>query len=159
MQALDALARMLTGTPRSTAKTAVTAIRELYRRTAERARQLARHAARTPHEAGRRELEALALAEREHADRMRRKVLALGGFPGDALDSEPRADAPSYWGRLVLDLEAHRDAVRDLLDAATAVTDSDLETALFLRQLAHEEDAHALRLRALIARSDPHALN
>ena len=65
----------------------------------------------------------------------------------------------NYWGRLVRDLEAHREAVQLFLEAATEITDEQPETADFLRRLALEEEIHAERLRALIARSDPQALD
>ena len=159
MGLMGKLTRVLIGDAEGEVEETIPRLREMYYRSVQRARQLARHAEMAPHEAGQRSLTELAAEEQDQAERLRRKVLELGGFAGDVQQAPEPTGTLNYWGRLVRDLEAHRDAIRRLIELATELSENQPETADFLRNLAREEELHAERLRALIARSDPQALN
>ena len=159
MSLLGKLTRVLVGDGEREIEEIIPRLRNMYTACAQRSRQMARHAELTPHEAGRLALVELAAEEKDLAERLRRKIMELGGFAGDVRQLPEPLGAMNYWGRLVRDLEAHREAVQLFLEAATEITDEQPETADFLRRLALEEEIHAERLRALIARSDPQALD
>ncbi len=159
MKRFEAVARALLSNGRGGSERLLARLRELYASAVQRHRWLVEHAELAPHEAGRRALQELAAEEKEQAERLRRLVSAVGGFAGDVPVPPPPQGACNYWGRLTQDLEAHRAAARDIRDQATTLVDEHPELAEALAALAREEEEHAARLRALIARSDPQALD
>ena len=134
-------------------------VRVFYTEAVHREHQLAQQAELAPHAAGRDGLRRLAEEEKEVAERLRRILARLGSFAGDVLRAPEQLGALNYWARLMQNLEAHREAVKAMLDEAALTTDGQPEIADELRQIARLEDAHCTRLRALIAKSDPQALD
>jgi hypothetical protein len=66
---------------------------------------------------------------------------------------------PSHWARLVQDLELLREARRRLLDAYAELNEVEPALAAELEDCGHHVEGHLHRLRSLIARADPQALN
>lgn len=121
---------------------------------------MAEHAAMAPNAMCEEELRSLA-ADHEALAHQLGKALAERGI--DAFTPAPRdVGAPSglnHWARLVQDLEGVRQARDALLEAATRIGDIDPPLGELLGALSRECEAHAIRLRGLIARADPQALN
>jgi hypothetical protein len=160
MSMIEKLSRVFLGADEAdTKEEAVPRLRRFYVGAAQRARQLAHHAELAPHEAGRTALQHLAGREQALADGLRRKILELGGFPGEAPPPPEPLGTLNYWSRLLHDLEGHREAVRQLLEEVAERTDDRPDLAEYLRGLARDEADHAEVLRDLIARSDPQALD
>jgi len=134
-------------------------VRRFYVDAMHRAAQLRAQAGTAPHAAGRDGLRQLAESEDEVARRLGKIIHDLGSFAGDVTRAPEPIGALNYWGRLAQALEAHKAAIKDLLDEATLITDSHPQLADELRALARIEDGHGARLRALIAKSDPQALD
>jgi rubrerythrin len=134
-------------------------VRLIYTAARHRQQQLRQQAEMAPHDAGRQGLLRIAEEEREVAEHLRRIIQSLGSFAGEVSHAPEQLGALNYWGRLVQVLEAHREAIKALLDEATRITDGQPELADELRAVARLEEGHAVRLRALIAKSDPQALD
>lgn len=66
---------------------------------------------------------------------------------------------PSHWARLVQDLEQLREVRRQLLDAYARLNEVDPALAGELEDCGHRVEGQLQRLRSLIARADPQALN
>jgi hypothetical protein len=138
---------------------ALAEVRRFYTGAMQRQRELERQSALAPHAAGRDGLLALAQEESAVADQFRRLIQGLGSFAGDVPKAPEPIGALNYWARLTQMLEAHRHAVAEMLDEATLLTDGQPELADELRRIAREEMAHGAKLRALIAKSDPQAID
>ena len=126
----------------------------------ERARRMAAHAALTPSATCEEELSALAA---DH-ERLAHQLGAAMTQRGVDVPSAPPRDAAAppainHWARLVQDLQGVRRARDALLEAATRIGDIDPPLGELLGALSRECEAHAIRLRGLIARADPQALN
>ncbi len=124
-----------------------------------RARCMRLHAEQAPNELSRAELARLADEDDAEADRVAAALTALGSQLITPEKPLPPADACNHWGRLVEDLQAHRSAVRRMREDAIHFAETMPEAASLFDRLCAAEQAHALRLRDLIARADPHALN
>ena len=125
----------------------------------ERARRLTHDAAQAPNDLAERAL--LQLAE-DHAglgNRMREMLAGrhIAVPPSD--DSPLPSMGPNHWARVVEDLQAQRTARGQLLELAARVNETDPELATALESLAAGVEAHLARLRSLIARADPHAID
>jgi len=103
-------------------------------------------------------LKELADAEETQAERLR-AALSAAGHAIPAVPASRSSGAPSHWARLVQDLEAHRMSARHLRELAVHFAEDLPSTADLFDQLCREEIGHCERLRALIARSDPQALD
>ncbi len=123
-----------------------------------RSARLAAHAAQAPTEAAELELRALAAAEGALAERFS-KTLSERQIAVPAAAIAPAAASENHWARLVQDLEAHREARSQLLEAASHVNEIDAELASRLEELSRAEEGHLVRLRTMIARADPQASN
>jgi hypothetical protein len=134
-------------------------VRVFYTAAVHREHQLREQAELAPHAAGRDGLRKLAEEEKEVIERLRRILHELGSFAGDVVRAPEPIGALNYWARMAQSLDAHRDAVKELLDESALVTDGQPEIADELRQIARFEDAHCAKLRALIAKSDPQAID
>jgi hypothetical protein len=66
---------------------------------------------------------------------------------------------PNHWARLVQDLEQLREVRRQLLDAYAQLNDVDPSLAAELEDCGGRVEGQLHRLRSLIARADPQALN
>jgi len=72
----------------------------------------------------------------------------------------PVTEVPlNHWARLVSCLDAHRATVEMLREAARTCGDELPATAALFEEWRDIEVMHCERLRALIARADPQALN
>ncbi len=126
----------------------------------DRARRMAEHAGLAPNTTCEVELRSLAADHERLADRLG-KALAERGIKVStpALREVGAPSGPNHWARLVEDLESIRQARSDLLEAATRIGDTDPSLGELLGALSRECEAHAVRVRGLIARADPQALD
>jgi bacterioferritin (cytochrome b1) len=120
--------------------------------------QLRRHAKRLRrHEEHRARLLAIAAREQEHARWLREAIERLGGQAPE-VPSVPR-DAETTWERLMIDLNAEKDAHEKLLRDAYALERDHPEIARLLLRIAEEEEAHQREIAQLLARVDRAALD
>jgi hypothetical protein len=105
------------------------------------------------------ELTSLAAEERSMAERLA-TALAEAGVPAPRAHEEPPSLAGNnHWARLTRSLDDHRAARRNFLELSIRLSDIDRQLANVLRDLCAEEVAHLERLRDMIARADPQALD
>jgi bacterioferritin (cytochrome b1) len=120
--------------------------------------QLRRHASRLRrHEEHRARLLAIAAREQEHARWLREAIERLGGQAPE-IPPVPR-DADTAWERLMIDLNAEKDAREKLLRDAYALERDHPEIARLLLRIAEEEEAHQREIAHLLARVDRAALD
>jgi hypothetical protein len=159
MGVLDKLSRLVAGSTVAPRYAAVDALSRCYVECAQRARGLALHADLAPHAYSAEALRELAAAEDTQAGRLRDALRAAGAEAPDLPDMPPLPGALKRWGRLVQDLETHRSSARRLRELAVHFADSLPATAALFDELCREESVHCERLRTLIARADPQALD
>lgn len=159
MSMLEKISRLVVGSRTATAHEATAALRQCYIDCAARADQLSRHAEMAPQAQGAEGLAELAAAEVKQAERLRDALRAAG----ENLPAAPAATLPpgalNHWARLVQDLEAHRASERRLRELAVHFAEALPDTATLFDELCREEHVHCERLRGLIARADPQALD
>jgi predicted transcriptional regulator len=134
-------------------------LRRLCAGFSERASRLAHDAAQAPNDLAERELTRLA---EDHAGlgKGMREILAGRHIDAPSLDESPTPSmGPNHWARLVEDLQDQRAARGQLLELVARVNESDPELAAALESLAGGVETHLARLRSLIARADPHAID
>jgi hypothetical protein len=154
---LDKLSRIVTGG--GAAQEATEALRQCCIGSVQRARQLRRHADLAPQAYSHEGLADLAAAEEKQAERLR-ETLQSTGTAIPAVPADPSAPgALNHWRRLVHDLEAHRLSARRLRELAVHFAETLPATAQLFDALCREETTHCERLRTLIARADPQALD
>jgi hypothetical protein len=159
MGVLEKLSRFIAGGEVAARFDAVEALTQCYRECTQRARRLARHAESAPHEFSASALRELAAAEAAQADRLQDALRAAGAAVPTVPDPSALPGALNLWGRLVQDLEAHRDSTRRYRELAVHFAESLPATAGLFDDLSREDALHGERLRGLIARADPQALN
>jgi len=116
------------------------------------------HAGQAPSPPARSGLSALAAEDADSAVRLHRLLTELGGpIPLVHAKKPEQSPAASHWARLCQDLDGHLAALARLNAARIRVDSPDLQTRI--EHLATREQNHVKRLRDLIARADPHALN
>jgi len=130
----------------------------------QRARALREHANLAPNHAARRELADLAGEEealgRDFVCRLEdlgARLDSEGGTERTATGAEPAG--PNHWARLVWDLDRHRESQASAQEAQVRLGGREPRLAAVLAQLARAEQVHTARLRGLIARADPQALD
>jgi hypothetical protein len=159
MGVLDKLSRLVVGGVAAASRDAVAALSSCYVECVRRARQLTRHAHMAPQPYSAEGLRELAAAEDRQAEALHQALLAAqAAIPSVALESPP-ADALNHWGRLVRDLEAHRSSVRRLRELAVHFAETLPHTAALFDELCTAETIHCQRIRELIVRADPQALD
>lgn len=134
-------------------------LRHAYLDSYERMLLLEQHASLAPQEYSRNALVALTHTAKQQVDRLRGilRERGLGPVPEPA---PPALESSSnHWGRLVEDLERHQASSRNLRESATEFADSHPDVAGIFRRLCQEDVRACERLRALIARADPQALD
>jgi rubrerythrin len=122
------------------------------------ARQLAEHAkglARYPDRRAR--LLAIAAREEEHARWLQEAIERLGGRPPQLGPTSP--DARLNWERLILDLQAEKEAYEKFLRDAYGVERDHPEIARLLLRISEEEAAHQQEVAWILGRSDRAALD
>lgn len=134
-------------------------LRQIHADAVERMLLLQQHAEMAPQEYSREGLETLAAAAREQVDSLRATLRERGlGLPPEPSHSTG-GDPINHWARLVQDLERHRTSSRRLRELAVRFADSHPSVAAFLDQLCQQNLRACGRLRVLIARADPQALD
>jgi hypothetical protein len=159
MGVLERFSRLIAGGEAAARYAAVEALTQCYSECTQRARRLARHAELAPHEFSAEALRELAAAEEAQAGRLHDALRAADAEVPNVPGPPPLPGALNLWGRLVQDLEAHRLSARRLRELAVHFAESLPTTAALFDELCREESIHCERLRALIARADPQALD
>lgn len=159
MSMLEKLSRLVVGTEAGAVHDATDMLTRCYIDYIKRARQLSRHAEMAPQAYGTQGLRDLAAAEEAQAERLREALRAIGAPIPPVPDESLPPGALNHWSRLVQDLEAHRASARRLRELAVHFAETLPATAQLFDALCREEFAHAERLRTLIARADPQALD
>lgn len=159
MGVLEKLSRLVTTGAAAAQRDAIDVLGQCYVDCVQLARQLARHAEIAPQGYSRDGLNDLAGAEEQQARRLGDALRAAGMAPPAVPNAELPAGALNHWRRLVQDLEAHRASARRLRELATHFAETLPATAELFDALCREEAIHCERLRALIARADPQALD
>ena len=154
---LQRLGRFVVGGSGAT-KDAATALRQTYVDAFERLALLELHTELAPQEYSRQALASLAAATRQQIDRIRGLLRQRGvGLP--SLQTANRSTSLNHWARLVQDLELHRGSTRRLRELCVHLADADEEVSTFFDDLSQEDYHSCERLRGLIARADPQALD
>ena len=159
MGVLEKLSRLIAGGEVAARYAAVEALTQCYIECTQRARRLARHADLAPQEFSAAALKELATAEEAQAGRLHDALRAAEAEVPNVPDAPPLPGALNLWARLVQDLEAHRASTRRLRELAVHFAESLPTTAAVFDELCREESVHCERLRTLIARADPQALD
>lgn len=136
----------------------VTLLREACQGCLDRADRLRAGAERAPDPRSRDELRALAQAEIDTANRI---ATLMGERRAEApeIPQTPPCPARSHWARLVAQLERHRTAAQSYRELTTRLAQRAPEAAALFEQLSAAQMTASRRLRALIARADPQAIN
>lgn len=135
-------------------------LRQAYAGAVQRLALLEQHAEASPQEYSRKGLSTLAKSTRRQVDAIRSVLRQRGvGLPPEPPALPPSSASMSHWARLVQDLDLHRASVKRLRELAFRFNDTDPIIAQFLQQLCQEDLRSCERLRVLIARADPQALN
>jgi hypothetical protein len=159
MGVLDKLSRLVVGGTAADTHDAAAALSACYVACVERAEQLRRHADMAPQEYSAEGLKELATAEDAQAERLR-AALAAAGHPLPTIPPVALSTgAPNHWARLVQDLEAHRVSTRKLRELAVHFAETLPTTAELFDELCREEMVHCEKMRTLISRADPQALD
>ena len=159
MSMLERISRLVVGSRAATAHDATDALHRCYADCVARAGQLSRHAEMAPQAQGSDGLAALAAAEAKQAERLRVALRAAGHAVPTAAAVTLPPGALNHWARLVQDLEAHRTSTQGLRELAVHFAETVPDTAALFDELCREEHVHCERLRGLIARADPQALD
>ena len=156
MRVLRQISQVLTGV--SPASDGIAALGNARRDCLVRAERLRADAARTPYPGAREELLALARMETDLAHRI--SELLAGRVRGSADALRARSECGrNHWARLVARLEDHRAAVHGYRDCATRLTETAPAIARAFERLSTTQATLCVRLRALIARADPQAID
>lgn len=134
-------------------------LRQTHSDAIERMRLLQQHAERAPQAYSQRALRNLAQAAAGQIERIRTVLREqdIGLLPEPA--NPPITGSTNHWERLVRDLERHQASSGRLREWAVQFADSHPSVGEFLEQLSQEDARTCERLRALIARADPQALD
>jgi len=130
----------------------------IYREELRLGRQLRLHAERVPYPAHAGDLGRVAERGDARAAELAAVLRALIGEANPWEGGEPRAGR-SHWERLTTDLADVDGLRRRYRDLITHWHAAQPETAAILERLAGDAGSTAAVLRALIARSDPHAID
>lgn len=124
-----------------------------------RAQRLSAHADQAPNARAESELSALAAAHSALAEAVGQALRERGAEPPVPLAPAANDGGRNHWQRLVADLEAARSARAELVSGLPRLLEHDPTLADLLDRLDAGLSALLLRLRALIARADPQALD
>ncbi len=159
MGVLEKLSRLVVGGTAAASHAATDALHQCYVGAVQQARQLARHAEMAPQHYSVQTLTELARGEEHHVETLRQALRAADTAVPEVPEERLPAGALNHWARLVQDLEAHRAAVRRLRELAVHFAESQPTAAALFDELCCDEALHCERLRELIARADPQALD
>jgi hypothetical protein len=130
----------------------------LHDESAARAARLTAHAAQAPTAGSEAHLAELAAAEAALRDRLADALRKRDVEPRPVV-VEPSDGARNHWARVVVDLEACREARDELARERADLLERDAGLAALIDALQAMLEAQADGLRTLIARADPQALN
>lgn len=136
-----------------------TELAALYTGFLARARRFAVHADLAPTPAAGELLHRLAKEDAACAGQLKDVLSEVGIWVQAGPAALPAPHGLSHWERVVNDLEAHREARKQILELAVHFAETEPALAAVLNRLVHDEDSHLGHLRALIARADPQAFN
>jgi len=159
MGVLNKLSRLVIGGTAAARYEATEVLEQCYARCVTQARQLGRHAEMAPQSYSQEALNELASAEATQVERLGEAVRTAGKTPSAVAEVPLPPGASNHWARLVQDLESHRTSFRRLRELAVHFAETLPSTARLFDDWCREEDVHCERLRTLIARADPQALN
>ena len=159
MGVMEKLSRLVAGGTATVVHDVSDRLDQCYVECVRRAAQLAQHAEMAPQPHSAEGLRALASAEEAQVARLRDALRTIGAIVPDVSIAPLPTGALNHWGRLIQDLEAHRASARRLRELAIRFADSLPSTAKLFDELCNEESIHCERLRSLIARADPQALD
>jgi hypothetical protein len=154
----DALGRLVSGEQYTVTHEAIPELQKAHAGLRERAALMREHAEAAPNQLSQQELSRLAEEDDGEAKRLAEALEALGAEVPHIVPVPP-VGSLNHWERLVQDLEAHRGAMRRLREEAVHFAETVPQTGALFDRLCQLEEAHALRLRDLIARTDALALN
>ncbi len=158
MGVLETIAKFV-GSPAARQRQVGDAVARCYAATVQNSRRLHQLAERAPNTASAAGLSELAASEEAVSARLL-EALKAAARSAPAIEEAPEsATAPSHWGRLVQALEAQRRLVQTLREHTAEFAESFAATAQLFDELRAVESMHCERLRALIARADPQAMN
>lgn len=159
MSFLQRLGRFVTGGIDAT-KDATAVLRDTYADAVRRLQLVERHAVLAPQDYSRKGLELVAESARRQVEVVRAELRRRSAeLPLElAADTAPAA-ATNHWGRLLQDLELHRGAAQRLRELAFHFAEVDADLSKVLEELCQENLRSCERLRELIARADPQALD
>jgi len=117
--------------------------------------QFRRHAEQMRYPQFRRRLLQIAEAEEQHAEALKKRIIALGGeIPRISPSPE---DGWNNWEELRLDLDDERQRFWDLEAQLPMVEQVDPETARVLHRILEDEKRHQEAMVGMLMRSDPQA--
>ena len=134
-------------------------VAEVHRRLTMQAHRIRASAALAPNVAAESDLRALAAEDEALAAELKPHLPA--GWPGRVAETDGAAGdiGPSHWARVVDVLQRHRDSQEALIAAAARLREIAPSVADLCTRLARAEEGHLERLRHLVARADPQALD
>ena len=133
------------------------ALQQSYTASALTQARFQRLAQMAPQEASAAALKALAMSEGAHCQKLLDAIAAAGGLP--PLVPAIEDISTNHWGRLVAALENNRQLVQALRERTMEFAETFPVTAQLLAELRDNEAMHCERLRDLIARADPQAMD
>ncbi len=133
-------------------------VEQAYGRLLMQARGLVRDAGLAPTAGAEAELRALAQEDEAIAAELQEQLTALGGSSPAADEVAPPA-ALNHWGRVVAAVDQHRISRDQFLETAARLGETAPGLAPLFERLSRAEEAHMTRLRNLVARADPQALD
>lgn len=136
-----------------------TLLLDAYRGCLARAAVLERDAAVAPGPGSRTDLLELARVEKDLAERLWEALVERGRDIRPPVEVPAPTPARSHWARLVEALEAHRAAVQHCRDLSIRLADASPATAAVFAALSQAQSRLCERLRGLIARADPQAID
>ncbi len=158
MGVFETIARFV-GSPAALRREVGDALARCYSATVQNSRRLRQLAERAPQAASAESLSELAASEEALSERLRAALKAAGTSAPAAQGGPESAVASNHWGRLVQALEAQRKLVQTLREDTAEFAESFTATAQLFDELRIVESMHCERLRALIARADPQAMD
>lgn len=154
----DRLLRLAVGDPKHEV---VEQLGIMHQREVDQAERLAAGAAQAPTAGAERDLRALAAERGEMAAGLAGALKERGGAIADAAGTRaaPNGATQNHWARLVVALEACRNARAQLARTSPHLLELDPSLADPIAALDRSHYVESVALRTLIARADPQALN
>ena len=145
------------GSPAALRAEVADALRQTYIASALNEARFQKLAQLAPQEASAAALTGLAASEAAHCQKLLDAIEAAGALPPQVPAIEEVST--NHWGRLVEALENNRQLVQALRERTVELAETFPATAQLLAELRDTEAMHCERLRDLIARADPQAMD